>query len=238
MEIISIVTVCLNASNTIKSLIDSVACQDYSHYKLYIIDGGSTDQTIDIVNSYNLENIYCISEKDNGIYDAMNKAINLVKGKWVIFLGADDILYNSATLSSVSKYLKGDQFVYYGNAYFKNRQKIYDKKFGKYKLCLRNISHQAIFYPIDALRKYKYNTNYPLLADYHLNLLLYGDNNYKFSYIECIVSVYDDSGSSSSIKDTAFEKIKLELVKHKLGYIPWLYAFVRRRLKEIVLPNE
>ena len=88
--LISVITVVYNGASTLKKTIDSVAKQNYLNIEYIIIDGGSTDNTVQIIEEYSHRINFWISEKDNGIYDAMNKGIRLAKGDWIYFLNADD----------------------------------------------------------------------------------------------------------------------------------------------------
>lgn len=97
MEIqISIVIATWNASETLKPCLDSIVPQLNNETELVIIDGGSNDSTNEIIASYGDKVAYTISEKDNGIYDAWNKGVKAAKGKWIAFVGADDVLYPDA----------------------------------------------------------------------------------------------------------------------------------------------
>ena len=103
---ISIITVSFNSAKTIKETIESILIQDYNNIEYIIIDGGSSDETIDIVKSYSEKISYFISEKDNGIYDAMNKGIKAATGDIVGILNSDDFYPNSFVLSNVAKSFK------------------------------------------------------------------------------------------------------------------------------------
>ena len=124
---ISIITVSFNSAKTIKETIESILIQDYNNIEYIIIDGGSSDETIDIVKSYGKKISYFISEKDNGIYDAMNKGIKAATGDIVGILNSDDFYPNSFVLSNVAKTFKkyncdavyGDLVYVNKNAYYK-----------------------------------------------------------------------------------------------------------------------
>jgi glycosyltransferase involved in cell wall biosynthesis len=103
---ISIITVCLNSERTIADAINSVASQSYENYEHLVIDGGSCDQTLKIIDSIKSEKVKLITEADNGIYDAMNKGINLAAGDVVGFLNADDILASSTVFLEVANALR------------------------------------------------------------------------------------------------------------------------------------
>ena len=94
--LISIVTASYNAAATIEKTIMSVINQSYENIEYIIIDGGSADGTVEIIKKYADRIAYWVSEPDKGIYDAWNKAINVAKGNWIMFLGADDILLDGA----------------------------------------------------------------------------------------------------------------------------------------------
>jgi len=106
---ISIITITLNAERYLEQTIASVVNQTYSNREYIIVDGGSTDGTLDIIKKYESEIDNWISEPDNGIADAMNKGIDLATGDYILFLHSDDYLVNSSVLERASEYL-GDRF--------------------------------------------------------------------------------------------------------------------------------
>ena len=105
---ISIITVVKNSSNTIEETIKSVLAQEYKNLEYIIIDGGSTDGTLEIIQKYTENISIVLSEKDSGIWDAMNKGINLANGDLVGFLNSGDIYYNNA-LQTVNRYFLENQ---------------------------------------------------------------------------------------------------------------------------------
>lgn len=103
---ISIITVCYNSAATIEQTIKSVLSQDYPEIEYIIIDGRSTDETLSIISRYRDKIAVVVSEKDCGIYDAMNKGVMLATGNFVGILNADDFYSNESVISSVVKQLK------------------------------------------------------------------------------------------------------------------------------------
>jgi glycosyltransferase involved in cell wall biosynthesis len=91
--LVSVITVVLNGQSTIACCIESVLAQTYKNVEHIIVDGGSTDHTVQILKSYNEKIAFWISEQDAGIYNAINKAVNLARGKYYIHLGSDDVLH-------------------------------------------------------------------------------------------------------------------------------------------------
>ena len=99
--LISIICPCYNSGESLERMILSVLAQDYTDYELIVVDGKSSDcTTLGILEKY-AKKIICISEKDDGIYDAMNKGVELARGKWFYFIGADDYFYDSAVLNRI-----------------------------------------------------------------------------------------------------------------------------------------
>ena len=98
---LSIITVCFNSVATIRDAIDSVLSQDYPGIEYIVIDGGSTDGTADVVRSYGSRIASYVSERDRGIYDAMNKGLELARGDVVGMLNSDDIYSDSKVVSAL-----------------------------------------------------------------------------------------------------------------------------------------
>ena len=98
---ISIVTAVYNGNNTIEETIRSVISQTYDNFEYIVIDGSSSDGTIEKLMQYDDQIDYWISEPDKGVYDALNKGIDLARGEWIYFLGADDVLVDSNVLKRI-----------------------------------------------------------------------------------------------------------------------------------------
>jgi glycosyltransferase involved in cell wall biosynthesis len=201
---VSVITVVFNGDKTLEDTIKSVIKQDYDSFEYLIIDGGSQDGTLKIIQEYEQQIDYWISEPDNGIYDAMNKGIELANGRWIYFIGADDVLVGDTVLSQVFKQkLRGD--LIYGNVLWGDTGKVYDGPFTLAKLKGGNICQQAIFYRRSLLYKLgKFNTKYRYLADWVFNMRAFAKWNIKAIYIDTIVARYALSGISSREVDVAF----------------------------------
>lgn len=229
---LSIIIVTYNASKTLQSTLDSIVDLKLLNTEIVIVDGKSTDKTLDVLNNNKDDIAYYISESDTGIYNAMNKAIDFCRGDFVYFLGADDLV-----LSDFNAFLSlcnDSNIVYYGNVRLLNSGNIYAGKFNKYKLMQQNICHQAIIYPRSLLCKFKYNEKYKLLADYDLNIRLF--SKFKFKYINKCISLYNEDGLSSG-GDLFFHENKLSIIKDNFGIILFHIKKIRNffvdRLKKI-----
>ena len=120
----SIVTVCFNSEKTILKTIESIANQSFIDFEHIIIDGGSNDNTLEIIKSNSKYNLNLISEKDDGIYDAMNKGVDISKGQIIVFLNSDDFFASTEVLKIVNNtFLKNDSDIVYGNIQMINKKK-------------------------------------------------------------------------------------------------------------------
>lgn len=163
-----------NAQNTIEDCIKSILNQS-SFYELIVIDGFSEDNTVNILQKYKDSISYFISEKDKGIYDAMNKGIDASKGQFIYFIGSDDIFYNNDVLSKVAVILEDDEpDLLLGNMMYNNNL-VVKPRFNSLLLLHNTIHHQGTFYSKKLFKEFRYNIEYKTIADYELNLMCYLD---------------------------------------------------------------
>lgn len=227
----SVIIVVFNAVNYIEEAILSVVSQHYKNIELIIIDGGSSDGTIDIIKKYDEHIKFWSSEPDEGIYDAMNKGVLIATGDYLYFLGADDRLLN--VLDDVARLIDktdDNKCIFYGDVILNGD--VFKKlggRFNKIKILFKNIPHQAIFYPKDFFLERKYNCKYKLLADYALNLEAFSLNPNLWRYMNLVVASYSTNGASSLLKDNVFSMDKINIVKNNFGLLYFMiYSFLRR----------
>ncbi len=214
LPLITVITVVFNGAKTLEETIQSVINQTYPNVEYIIIDGGSTDGTLDIIKKYEDRIDYWVSEKDEGIYDAMNKGASVALGSWLYFLGSDDVCFTDA-FQKIHKHLDSTKKAVYGNVIFKNKGIIYDGYFSPFKLAFRkNICHQAIFYSKKVFNNFRYNNKYKILADYALNLIIFSELDFK--HVDITVAIYNDSGISSKEKDIAFNKDRKKILQENI----------------------
>lgn len=208
-RLITIITICYNAEMYIEKTLQSVIRQNNCLFEYLIIDGKSSDKTIEIISRYTplLKrkgiDVKLVSEKDNGVYDAMNKGVRLSSGEWINFMNAGDIFYDCNTLINVSEKLNNcKEDVFYGNAIgvFKDREKFlkaYKDFWCKYRM---SFCHQASFTRKDLLFKLKFNEQYRISADFDffMRAKLQGA---KFQKSNLIISKYQqEDGISADYK--------------------------------------
>lgn len=212
IELISVIIPTLDSAKTITNAIDSILQQTFDDFEILIIDGLSEDNTIPIARSYSDKRIRIFSEKDNGIYDAMNKGIKLSKGEWLYFLGSDDKLYNNTVFEDISEllYLTKSKAVYgnvimRGDNYWAKDKQVYDGVFDIQKILTKNIAHQAIFYYRDLFKQIgKFNTKYKICADYDFNMQVMAKCN--FQHTNTTVAYFTAGGMSTKEYDHAFAR--------------------------------
>lgn len=213
--LISVIIPTYNSELLIERCIYSVINNfEENEYEILVIDGDSSDATISIVKNLQLLNskIKYVSEKDEGIYDAMNKGISLSRGNYIYFLGSDDEIM--VKFQSLKENLLEEK-VYYGDVVMKNTGALYDGKYVTNKLIQQNICHQSIIYHSRILKSNLYNLKYKLLADYELNLRLW--KKVDFKYINKSIALYSNDGISTQIKDENFKKDFLFFIYKYLG---------------------
>jgi glycosyltransferase involved in cell wall biosynthesis len=231
VPLISIVTVVLNAAGTLERTIQSVLNQDLQDLEYVVIDGGSSDGSLDIVRRYESRIAYWRSAPDEGLYDAMNKGVRASTGSWVLFLGADDLLVGN--LREIAALLTDERTVYYGDVYMPRRRVYYDGRFSAYKIMFANICQQAIFYPRRVFESHQFDTRYKLWADHLLNMACFGDKRFRFVYIQKLVCLYNDyTGATSNATDAKFEADRESLIRAHLPFYLFLaYLFKTRASK-------
>ncbi len=239
----SIITVSYNSALTIEDTIISVLAQNYDDLEYIIIDGGSKDGTIDIVNKYKDKISKIVCEPDKGIYDAMNKGLKMATGDVVGILNSDDFYKNTAVLKEVSEAFKNsDADICYGDIEYIDRENIKKVvrfwKAGEYKKEKLNsgwiMPHPALFVKKEIYNKYGlFNLDFKIAADYEL-MLRFLLKEVRVKYIKkTLVSMREGgfSGQSYKQRKKGWEELKRAWTINGLP-IPKLFIF-RRLLSKI-----
>ena len=195
---ISIICPTFNSEKTIQKTLDSIRNQTFKKIELIIIDGLSTDSTVQIIESNsNIISKY-ISEKDTGIFDAMNKGLDYVTGEWVYFLGSDDYFHNNNVLENIfSSEINSETSLIMGNVIYSNH-KVFKSYFNWKLFFYCSVHHQGIIYRHEIFSSYRYITKNYYPSDYDLNLGLY-KSKHKFQYFNEPIAVYALEGESSNV---------------------------------------
>lgn len=200
--LVSIITVVFNGKNHIEQSIQSVLTQTYGNIEYIIIDGASNDGTIDIIKKYEAKIDTFISEKDSGIYNAMNKGLKLAKGDIIAILNADDYYYPETIQLVVDKFEDTKADVVYGNM-TKLRAFSGQEYFKEVKPNIKLMEQtMPIFHPATFIKKQVYddvglfNESYKLSADYDLIYRIYKAGK-QFKYINKALTVFRIGGASN-----------------------------------------
>ncbi|RHP34976.1 glycosyltransferase [Lachnotalea sp. AF33-28] len=220
---LSVVTVCFNSEKTIKDTIESVLEQDYDNLEYVIKDGGSTDGTCKIIESYrsllSAKGVILkyISKPDSGIYDAMNHAIDVCSGQWINFLNADDKYFSNDTLKTVfgnSDYNGYD--VICGDAVEEDFGRLFIFKANPDDITKRHcFCHQACFIRAEWMKRYLYNSSLHIAGDYDFFLHAYHDGA-KFFKLDLMVAWFKKGGVSTN--NIYWIKKETLFIKKKYGY--------------------
>jgi glycosyltransferase involved in cell wall biosynthesis len=175
--------------------------QDYTDWELLIMDGGSDDGTLDMAREAAAKDarIKLFSERDKGVYDAMNKGIAKAGGEWLYFLGSDDLLQDNGVLDVILRSPEAiDADVIYGDVVSDSYTGRYDGVFTFDKLLSRNLSHQAAFYRNIVFRRLgDYNLRYKAYADWDFNIRCFADPTLRIQYVDVIIGRFGADGLSS-----------------------------------------
>ena len=249
----TIITVSYNSGKDLINTCLSVINQSYKNLELIIIDGKSNDSSLSELKVINDRRLTIYSEKDHGIYDAMNKGIRLAQGDYEIFMNSGDFFANSGVLDEITKKIKIEHDVIIGKNLMKGRIKTVKSidHIWKGEYC----SHQSTLIKLSTLKKFQFDLSYQIAADFNMLYTIF-KHKYKFILIDCLISKTDPGGISdlnrldvyreyckvlTSFDDLNFKRkvyfqIKMVLVrlKHpvkKLIYLLKINKFIEQILK-------
>lgn len=239
---ISIITICYNSEKYIDKCIQSVVNQSYENKEYIIIDGGSFDATLQIIDKYK-EHVDCIiSEPDNGISDAFNKGIRKSTGDVIVFINSDDQLYENA-LNIFSEYYDPHIDVYCGNVILWNSVTNY-KALGKALMKIPHIPfnyrvwHQAVYISKSAYNRYGvYNKKIKYIMDLDLVMRMY-QNKAKFKAIPKVLAVFQLGGVSQDSSSKLWQERQQVILNNggnKFHVFVWLtYLRLRTFIKKVL----
>jgi glycosyltransferase involved in cell wall biosynthesis len=196
---VSVVTVCFNAASTLEQTIQSVLAQEGVQLEYIVIDGASSDGSVSIIQRYAQRLAFWCSERDRGIYNAMNKGLALAKGEWVAFLNADDYLHDASALRDLLHAVGDDVDIVAGGTLMRRNHAdtpfVPSRRFG---LCLQiPFMHTAALVRRKAmLRCGGFDESYKIAADCDLLLKVMGRDGTRWRLVERVVSVMRDGGAS------------------------------------------
>ncbi|MDR2365316.1 MAG: glycosyltransferase [Zoogloeaceae bacterium] len=210
---ISIITVCFNAADTITATLRSVAAQTHQEAEHIVVDGGSTDGTLEHIAKHGKHVAHLVSEPDKGIYDAMNKGIRLASGDIIGILNADDIYADDAVLTRVANVMADGGFdALYGDVEFfapdnpkKATRRYNSRRFSPAKLAWGWMpAHPTLFLRRELFERYGlYRTDFRISGDYELIARIFKEGKLKYRYLpEVLVRMRTGGVSTSGWRNT------------------------------------
>lgn len=227
---ITVITVAFNESDSVRYTIESVINQTYGNIEYIVIDGGSLDGTLNILSEYIDDIDLLVSEKDNGVYDAMNKGLNLATGEWVIFMNAGDAFFDNDVLSNLSCEFNEADLIY-SDILFSNG-KIFECEINKDR-----IVHQALIYKKKLHKEFGlYVVNNNITAsDFFFFMLCRGKTWKKVNFI---IAKFTLGGASSNIEHFK-QKIAIQILFGRLtafkSFFVYTVHFFYNNIKRLFL---
>lgn len=209
----SIIVPTFNVGATLGACLESIVGQNCTDFEVVLVDGESGDETLDIAKSFASKfgtRLVIRSEPDQGPYDAMNRGVGIAKGGWLLFLGADDVLYEADTLQRVAAFIGDNEpsDLVYGDVVMRSTETRHAGSFDLDRLLFEtNMCHQAIFYRRELFAGIgPYNLRYRIWADWDFNIRCFSNPALIARYMDIVVARYNDLTGISSTIDKDFRK--------------------------------
>lgn len=246
MNKITVITVVFNGGQLLEKTIQSVLSLQYNNIEYIIIDGGSSDSTLEIIDRYKDKIDNWISEPDNGIYDAMNKGIRMATGHWINFMNAGDSFCTPFVLNDFREEKFPAADIVFGDAIIEFED--YKRKFNNYPLTSmwKNspFCHQACFSKATLLKEYMFDTSYNIGADHEFFFRAYKMGK-KFTYWPQLICYFDGRQGATkkriieAISDKKRAAMRYDYSLGKLIYFNLFLIYIRfnSELKKLIGPS-
>jgi len=235
--LISIVTVVLNNKEYIEETILSVIHQTYSNIEFVVVDGGSTDGTLEYIKKYEGSIDYWISEPDKGIYQAMNKSLKLVSGDYVHFLNSDDHFVDRRIIERIiNHFISSKAQLIYGDILMFNKRKgfgwLRHSDVSQLYYLFKGIPQQAFFYDMDLFNKYgNFDESFKIIADLEFLLRVTRKFKIKTKYVKMPVVVFNAGATSSDMETIEKERVSvIETYYSRTTRMLFMNGFFRKQL--------
>lgn len=245
---VSIITVVFNNCHHVENAIRSVLSQTYKDIEYIVVDGGSTDETMDIIRKYSRQISKVISEKDQGIYDALNKGLSIASGDLIGILHSDDIFFNNSVVDLVvNQFNECELSLVYGKGVYVNRfgkkriMRIYGSSdFRYYKLFFGWIPlHTTIFVKREMIERLGlYDLRYSISSDYDISLRWFLDKSVKKRFLNQYMVIMNLGGKSTTpaLQRKKSSQDLLIIKRHRLLGVFTLLCKILRKLPQYVKP--
>jgi len=238
---VSIITICFNSKNGLKKTIQSIREQTYKNIEHIVIDGGSTDGSLELLKSS--KGVIYLSEPDQGLYDAMNKGLRKCSGDVIGFLNADDVFFNKNTIASIVSEFKNNKSIdgVFGNLLYINQDNTVTRRWrpGEFKQGSFALGwhppHPTVYVKSHLYHNKSYRLDLPVCADFEMMLQLFEKQASHWKYIDSILVNFMDNGVSSGWVSRITSAYQIHQVLVQSGYKLSFLNFLWRRYKEKIL---
>ncbi|WP_026474346.1 glycosyltransferase family 2 protein [Alkaliflexus imshenetskii] len=223
----SIITVVYNDEKNIEKTIQSIVNQTYANFEYIVIDGKSTDNTHHTINKYKNKITQIVSESDTGIYNAMNKGINLANGRYTLFMNSGDTFASQNTLELTSKIIRDNECdVLYGNVIKEKKQMLVEieaeEPQNKHRMYF---CHQSAFVKTSLLKIFQFDEKLKMSADFKLFKTLY-KNNYTFAKVNIPIAIFDTKGVSNFNRSAGLKE-NIHIINECDKGLEWIRLMMR-----------
>ena len=231
---ITIITINYNNFRGLQLTMDSIVQQTTRMFEYIVVDGGSTDGSVELIEEYKSYIHYWVSEKDSGIYNAMNKGIRMATGDYLLFLNSGDRLASADVIEQVMPYLNNETDIVSGELEMvKNNElvtKLFPPQIVNLNYCISaGLTHPNTFIKRKLFNKYGYyNEQNKIVSDWEFFLIACGLHSCKYMPIPVLVSCFEMDGVSSK-NDNLLKKETQEVLKRLLPWWKKLERYIRRK---------
>lgn len=225
---LSIITINRNNDAGLRRTIESVVSQSYTDFEYIIIDGASKDGSVEVIKEYSHKITYWVSEPDTGIYNAMNKGIDVATGSWINFMNAGDKYFNTNVISSIFEDEKNHSFdVLYGNSILERsdktqiKQPVLKPQTELWKAPV--FRHGTMFTKTAIHKKYPFNENinYKICADFDFIYKIH-TMNFTFKFVDLYILIFEEEGISNNLfKNSIYNRMVVLSYTNELKYNIW-----------------
>ncbi len=231
-KLISIIIATSNCGRKIEKTLESIFAQNNELFEVIIFDNASTDETLKSIEKFK-DRLTLVSEKDNGVYYAFNKGLEMASGQYMYFIGAGDCL-RPEVFDQIRPFLVQDKpRFFYGECFLMKMKLLQSRKFEARTFICNNICHQGIFYHREIFQILgKYNLKYLICADWFLNLQCFLEQNIEKKFYPITIADYEQGGLSEDLsRDPAFQKDFPAFVRKRFGFKSYIFcwAFVNHQ---------
>lgn len=231
----TIITVVRDARRHVEGCIESVVRQTCRDYEYLVIDGGSSDGTLEVLRARQVQITRWISEPDSGVYDAMNKGMSMATGLWLYFLGADDRLASPDILERIRTHADPKWALVFGNVRYTSGE-LFRSRFSGAMRLHNTLHHQSAFYNRAFLLDRRYDVGLRVASDYDLNLALFRSNA-PAKYVDETIALCTDQGLSRTLFWVAFletNRVRARYL-HSIWRVPLTALFAARFIAWLLL---